>query len=377
MGDIRMKRICALAVLVALALSCAAFAEGGTFTYVVTDGEACVTGYAGSEAVVSIPGEIDGNPVTMIAGGAFLNLTGITEATVPSSVTYIGDGAFMGCSSLTSVTILSARCELGKLVFKGCDRALAISAPPNSTAQAYAEDGGIAFVALEMTEADIYAQALAALEAGDLETAQTMFAGLDRYEDSRDYYIYATARIYEQGGEADKAMALYLIVPDTLDATDRLSALQEGAGETGGVSIGGRLGGLSKATPPPTATEPAKPTEAPTAEPTGEPSALVSFHEFIGGMPYEFDDYSKEEGMYTLYFYIDDFSVLDDYRVLFADAGWTEIDEGTDSDGWSYVYVTSPDGSASFYIAYVEEEDLVVFMYDSDADYGFDPLKGL
>jgi hypothetical protein len=371
-----MKRICALAVAILLALSCAAFAETGTFSYVIADGEACVTGYTGSEAVVSIPDVIEGCPVTTIAGGAFLNLTGITDIVVPASVTYIGDAAFMGCSSLLSVKILNARCELGKMVFKGCDRALVVSAPQDSAAQAYAEDGGINFTALETSEADTYAQALAALEAGDLETAQSTFAGLDGYEDSRDYYIYATARIYERDGETDKAAALYLIVPDTLDASERFSTLQEGAKGTGGVTIGGKLS-QPKATAAPATAEPAEVTAEPTTEPTVEFASLISFHEFIGSMPYEFDDYSKEEGMYTLYYYIDDFSQVDAYRTLFTDAGWTEIDEGVDSDGWRYVYVTSPDGSASFYIASVEAEQLVVFMYDSAADYGFDPLKGL
>lgn len=366
-----MKRISALVVAVMLALSCAAFAEA--YSYVITDGAACVTGYTGQEAELSIPDEIEGCPVTAIASGAFLNLTAITAATVPASVTSIGDGAFMGCASLKSVTIASARCELGKMVFLGCDGALVISAPQNSTAQTYAEDGGIGFTALELTEADLYAQAMSALDAGNLEGAQTLFAGLDRYEDSRDYYIYATARIYEKDGASDKAIALYLIVPDVLDAADRLAVLQEITAESGGISVGGKLGGIARATQPPATAEPVEPTPAPTSA----PAVLVSFHEFIGGMPYEFVDNSKEQGMYTLYYYIDDFAQLDAYRTLFTDAGWTEVDEGADSDGWDYVYVTSPDGSASFYIAYVEAEGLVAFMYDSAADYGFDPIKGL
>lgn len=369
MGDNRMKRICALAVAMMLALSCAAYAQTGTLTYVIVDGEACVTGYTGSEAVLAIPDTIEGCPVTMIAGGAFLNLTDVTDVTVSARVTYIGDAAFMGCSSLKTVQMLSANCTLGKMVFKGCDRALTISAPANSFAQTYAEDGGIAFTALELTEADTYAQALAALEAGEVDYAQSLFAGLDRYEDSRDYYIYTTARIYEIDGNDDKAIALYLIVPDTLDAMDRLTALQESEEETGGIIIGGKRSGDVQSTEQPATQDP--------VAPTLEADLLISFHEFIGGMPYEFDDHSKEEGMYTLYYYIDDFSQLTDYRTLFTDAGWSELDDGMDSDGWSYVYVTSPDGSASFYIAYIEAEELVVFMYDSSADYGFDPLKGL
>jgi hypothetical protein len=376
MGEIRMKRIFALAVAVVLALSCAAFAEAETFSYVITDGAACVTGYTGQEAEFSIPDEIEGCPVTAIASGAFLNLTGISAVTVPGSVTAIGDGAFMGCSALKSVTIASARCELGNMVFLGCDRGLVISAPENSAAQTYAEDGGIGFAALALSEADLYAQAMSALEAGDLEEAQTLFAGLDRYEDSRDYYIYVTARIYEEDGASDKAVALYLIVPDMLDAADRLAALQESAAKSGGVSVGGKLGGMTRATQPPATTEPAESAE-PTATPTPAPTTLQSFHEFIGGMPYEFVDNSKEQGMYTIYYYIDDFAQLDAYRALFTDAGWTETDEGLDSDGWDYIYVTSPDGSASFYIAFVETDGLVAFMYDSAADYGFDPINGL
>ncbi len=374
MGDIRMKKICAFAVAFLLALSCAAFAETGTFTYVISDGEACVTGYTGSEASLSIPAAIDACPVTMIAGGAFLNMTGITDVTIPVTVAYIGDGAFMGCSSLNAVTILNAKCELGKMVFRGCDRALTITGLENSTAQSYAASGGYAFVAAEMTQADTYAQALEALEAGDLETAQMLFAGLDRYEDSRDYDIYTTARLYEKDGQIDTAVALYLFVPDILDAADRLVALEGSVSESQNVKIGGSLPKLIPAGST-IAPEQTAPIFTPTPEPTS--AALISFHEFIGGMPYEFDDYSKERGMYTLYYYIDDFAQLDAYRALFTDAGWTENDEGVDSDGWHYVFVMAPDGETSFYIAFVESDDMVVFMYDSSVDYGFDPLKGL
>jgi hypothetical protein len=193
-----------------------------------------------------------------------------------------------------------------------------------------------------------------------------LFAGLHLYEDSRDYYIYATARIYERDGAREKAVALYLIVPDTLDATDRLARLEVGEEKSAGVTIGGMLGKMPwpAATPTPPA-------------PTPEPVRLPAFHEFIDGMPYEVNDFSKRDSMYTLYYYIDDFAQLDAYRALFSEAGWRVWEEPADADGWRYVHVISPDGSASFYIAYLPEENLVVLMFDSEADYGFDPLEGL
>ena len=303
----------------------------------------------------------------------------IESIVIPASVGYVGDGAFMGCEKLTGVTVENAACEFGKMVFEGCGDDLALTGQMDSPAQTYAEENGVSFVALKMNDEVLYPAALAALQAGDCASAQKMFASLGDYKDSRDYYIYSTARVYQENGETDKAVALYSLVPDILDAEDRAASLSSGEnasdGQGGGIVIGGMLGKktIGKSGDEPKVTEAPEPTEAPEASSDG----VVSFQEFIGDMPYEFDDNTKDEQQYSIYFNLDDFAQLDAYRQTFLDAGWTESVQDPDVNGWSYVFVVSPDGNASFYIAYVESENLVVFMYDTTVDYGFNPAEGL
>ena len=59
--------------------------------------------YNGNDAVVNIPSEINGTPVTTIGNAAFRD-SAVTSVTIPASVTEIGANAFAGCTNLTSVT---------------------------------------------------------------------------------------------------------------------------------------------------------------------------------------------------------------------------------------------------------------------------------
>ncbi|MBQ0161207.1 MAG: leucine-rich repeat protein [Bacteroidales bacterium] len=59
-------------------------------------------------------------PVTSIGYSAFLNCSGLTSVTVPSSVTYIDVAAFANCNSLTSITSYSVfPPDLGKTILRG------------------------------------------------------------------------------------------------------------------------------------------------------------------------------------------------------------------------------------------------------------------
>ncbi|MGI6238952.1 MAG: hypothetical protein ACOYI5_04925 [Christensenellales bacterium] len=354
-----MKKVFALIVAALLALSGAAFAEAGDFAYALVDGAACITHYHGADTRVVVPDAIDGYEVAMILGSAFSGNGALTEVTLPATVSYIADGAFLGCASLTSVAILGDGCEFGKLVFDGLDDDFVLRAPAGSTAQSYADAHAISFVAIAVTEAERFAAAIDALDAGEFARAQEMFLALGSYENSKDYYIYAMARVLEQDGEADKAALLYSLVPDILDAQARQAGLENTVGAR---PIGGGLG---------------KPGERQIAIPAADEKPLPAFHIFANDMPYEFADTSKGDGMYTLYFYPDDPALLTSYRALFAESGWNELEDGPDAEGWSYVFLIDPTGSASFYIAFAEGSDIVVFIYDSQADYGFDPIEGL
>lgn len=74
----------------------------------------------GSKAAVTIPAEVDGLPVTVIARGAFSGNTDVTQVILPDTVTRIGSEAFSLCAKLTQVTFSKNLYELGASAFYGC-----------------------------------------------------------------------------------------------------------------------------------------------------------------------------------------------------------------------------------------------------------------
>ena len=74
------------------------------YNYTTNNGAITITGYTGPGGAVTIPGTINGLPVTSIGDHAFYYCTNLTNVTIPNSVTNIGDYAFYYCTSLTSVT---------------------------------------------------------------------------------------------------------------------------------------------------------------------------------------------------------------------------------------------------------------------------------
>ncbi len=67
--------------------------------------EVHITGYNGSDSVVTIPDTIAGYPVTVIDSGAFQGNETITSVTVPSSVTEIETYAFEDCTNLSELKL--------------------------------------------------------------------------------------------------------------------------------------------------------------------------------------------------------------------------------------------------------------------------------
>lgn len=64
--------------------------------------------------------------VTSIGEEAFMRCSGLTSVNIPNSVTYIGSGAFSGCSNLASITIPNSVTEIGDGVLAGCSRLISI-----------------------------------------------------------------------------------------------------------------------------------------------------------------------------------------------------------------------------------------------------------
>ena len=97
------------------------------FTYVQSGDAISITGYKGTAEAVVVPAEIDGHPVTTIAGGAFNadNTKTVKSITLSEGISTVEAGSFAGCEALeelsfpASLIVTSEECtrEDGKTVF--------------------------------------------------------------------------------------------------------------------------------------------------------------------------------------------------------------------------------------------------------------------
>jgi hypothetical protein len=95
-----MKKHTLLAFLM-LALPAALHAQ---FTYTESGGSVTITGYTGSNDVLTIPATINAFPVVNIGVGAFAYFYGITSVTLPDSIISIESNAFFGDDLLDNIT---------------------------------------------------------------------------------------------------------------------------------------------------------------------------------------------------------------------------------------------------------------------------------
>lgn len=105
-------------------MSVSAWAEAsvyGDFSYNVVDGAVSIVDCADTASgAISIPSEIDGNPVTVIGERAFADCTKITDIIIPASVKTIGSYAFYRCYGLESVTVSFGTESIGEHAFDAC-----------------------------------------------------------------------------------------------------------------------------------------------------------------------------------------------------------------------------------------------------------------
>lgn len=92
----------------------------GDFTYTTDGSTAMITGYTGNGGTVTIPGVINGAPVTAIGYNAFGSEMSLTNVTIPDSVTNIGPWAFSACYNLTNIALPANLLTIGDLAFEAC-----------------------------------------------------------------------------------------------------------------------------------------------------------------------------------------------------------------------------------------------------------------
>ena len=114
------------------------------FTYkVLSNGNAQITDYNGTESNITIPSTVDNHKVTSIGEYAFVN-SKIISVVIPSSVTSIGDWSFYCCAKLTSVIIPNGVTHIGEGAFCDCESLTALTVPKSvSSIDDYAFSGCI------------------------------------------------------------------------------------------------------------------------------------------------------------------------------------------------------------------------------------------
>ena len=86
--------------------------------------------YIGSDKTVVIPSKIDGQAVTIIAGGAFAG-TSIESLVIPDSVKFVVARAFYGCDQLKTVDFGDGIIEIQEEAFRECTALESIILPKN------------------------------------------------------------------------------------------------------------------------------------------------------------------------------------------------------------------------------------------------------
>ncbi len=84
------------------------------------DGTIAISGYTGSNSILTVPDTVDGLKVTAIGDHAFEANWDLEEVILPEGITFIGESAFMDCGSLKSVTIPDTAVTIRRAAFASC-----------------------------------------------------------------------------------------------------------------------------------------------------------------------------------------------------------------------------------------------------------------
>ena len=103
------------------------------FEYIVENGGATITRYAGSDPNVVVPSTIGGYKVLAIGDRAFKERTEITSVQLPDTLERIGAYAFSDCSHLKKIVIPDSVTVLGESAFANCEVLASVTLSKNIT----------------------------------------------------------------------------------------------------------------------------------------------------------------------------------------------------------------------------------------------------
>ena len=115
--------------------------KSATFYYRLENNEVIITAYKGKDVMVTVPGEIDGFPVTAIDDHAFQD-TAVVSVILPGTVKSVGWFAFYGCYGLELVSLPASVTSISYAAFDGCPN-LTLICPADSYAANYAVSFGL------------------------------------------------------------------------------------------------------------------------------------------------------------------------------------------------------------------------------------------
>ncbi|MBR6206552.1 MAG: leucine-rich repeat domain-containing protein [Oscillospiraceae bacterium] len=118
------------------------------YTWEVVGRSVVITGYAGTQTELTVPGSIAGYPVSGVGTRAFQGKDFLTSVTLPESVGSIGAFAFEGCGSLTAVTVMNRTAAIDGDAFSGAEALSAIRGIDCSTALCFAMEHDLEFQAV-------------------------------------------------------------------------------------------------------------------------------------------------------------------------------------------------------------------------------------
>ena len=110
--------------------------------YLFSDSYAFLIDGSRASGDLSLPSDVGGKPVRLIADYAFYNCTSLTSVTIPNSVTSIGDYAFDNCANLASIRLQSMTAPtIGSDAFLNISAAAIIYYPYGATGYAATYNG--------------------------------------------------------------------------------------------------------------------------------------------------------------------------------------------------------------------------------------------